>query len=445
METLNEKPCQYCGENFTPKRITKKYCSDNCRQMDYFKRNGFTQSGNIENDEQKENFNAENTNPVNTVKEEIAEEVKEVSLYGNSNEDENEEESEEQEGKEEKNTGSHLHLVTNEEEEQEEEEKETKEDKTNEIPIVKEVIVKDTNATNEKETALNVKPDNSFSEATTVKDDKQIIPTVKSITENPETNRIEQKTETVKQESKSFCEPSEKINVKSSSLTQNTTDTVKQELNVKDCSKQSEKKYQYVNSKFFDWINQHIDKNWYYTCFINPDERWGLEYLQRIKWVSPRIRCLFESLLKLGNCLFIDRQSLLAITDAFVRLTESKEFKGLPNNFPYINPVKELKDKLLALLSEVKGQDKIRFRLSPRKKAFIMAMRFEMAPYVPSMKFSQLTFGDELLLSDDDDEKDEEKEKNKESSDKNESTGFTGSYFRRRRRKFYRKDTTGKS
>lgn len=42
MGDLVEKSCQHCGVYFTSKRADKKYCSDTCRQMAYFKRNGFS-------------------------------------------------------------------------------------------------------------------------------------------------------------------------------------------------------------------------------------------------------------------------------------------------------------------------------------------------------------------------------------------------------------------
>ena len=40
-----ESTCLYCGEHFTAIRSSKKYCSDNCKQMAYFKRNGLVLSG----------------------------------------------------------------------------------------------------------------------------------------------------------------------------------------------------------------------------------------------------------------------------------------------------------------------------------------------------------------------------------------------------------------
>lgn len=43
-----ESTCLYCGGHFTAMRSSKKYCSDNCKQMAYFKRNGLVLSGTTE-------------------------------------------------------------------------------------------------------------------------------------------------------------------------------------------------------------------------------------------------------------------------------------------------------------------------------------------------------------------------------------------------------------
>lgn len=43
-----ESTCLNCGGHFTAIRSSKKYCSDNCKQMAYFKRNGLVLSGTAE-------------------------------------------------------------------------------------------------------------------------------------------------------------------------------------------------------------------------------------------------------------------------------------------------------------------------------------------------------------------------------------------------------------
>lgn len=38
-----KRKCEHCQSEYECKRLTKKYCSDNCKQLAYFKRNGFQQ------------------------------------------------------------------------------------------------------------------------------------------------------------------------------------------------------------------------------------------------------------------------------------------------------------------------------------------------------------------------------------------------------------------
>ena len=40
-----KKRCLYCDTEIDCKRLTKKYCNDNCKQLAYFKRNGLQLSG----------------------------------------------------------------------------------------------------------------------------------------------------------------------------------------------------------------------------------------------------------------------------------------------------------------------------------------------------------------------------------------------------------------
>src|ERR1035437_8563622 len=40
-----KRDCQYCAAPFSSERASRKYCSDNCKQMVYFIRNGLVLSG----------------------------------------------------------------------------------------------------------------------------------------------------------------------------------------------------------------------------------------------------------------------------------------------------------------------------------------------------------------------------------------------------------------
>lgn len=43
-----KKRCLYCNAEIDCKRLTKKYCNDNCKQLAYFKRNGLQLSDKAE-------------------------------------------------------------------------------------------------------------------------------------------------------------------------------------------------------------------------------------------------------------------------------------------------------------------------------------------------------------------------------------------------------------
>ncbi|MBA3706041.1 MAG: hypothetical protein H0W84_09125, partial [Bacteroidetes bacterium] len=53
--TMNNN-CLYCGAPFKAKRTTKKYCSDNCKQLAYFKRNGMVFGMNGTNEDAVKNY-----------------------------------------------------------------------------------------------------------------------------------------------------------------------------------------------------------------------------------------------------------------------------------------------------------------------------------------------------------------------------------------------------
>jgi hypothetical protein len=316
--------------NFTPQRITKKYCSNTCKQMDYFKRNGLLGINNSIKEERE---------PIT---------IKKIPLFP--------------------------HNITEHEEE---------------FPFtVKQQVV------DEEKTTLSVKYDNPNEEVTVKEDDLDKNKTELTVKQQVSDN-----------EKEALSVKYDTPNNKESNFTVKKNADLEKDKIAFYVKGNQKNEYQYVNPKFFDWISQHLDKAWHYKL-VNPTEHWAMGSVVKVKWVSPRIRCLFESLLKLSNYMSINRSALFALTDAFIRLTEAPEFKGLPIDYLYIIPVKDLRDKLLHLLAETKGQEMIRFRLSAKMKAIIMAMRYEMASYVPAMKFSQLTFGDQQMAAKDQDKED---------------------------------------
>ncbi|OQP60103.1 hypothetical protein A3860_34810 [Niastella vici] len=126
--------------------------------------------------------------------------------------------------------------------------------------------------------------------------------------------------------------------------------------------------------------------------FQNPQNYWGSYDLPKVKWITLRLRCLLENLIKLNNLPVIDNATLIAVKEAFTTLIGSDNFKRLPSNYPNARFIKELEQKLALIVKQHKPRDHIRFRLSRKLKVEIIAKRFMMADFVPFVKFFDLDF-----------------------------------------------------
>lgn len=298
-----EKNCIYCGKQYTSKRSSRKYCSDNCKQMAYFKRNGLVLSG---------TDNVKYERPVNT------ENVKYANPSSNN----------------------------------------VKYD-----PIV---------------TRIN------FSDNKTQPEDRQ--------------EKAEQRNEaTLANQSEQEISEQQSEPETSNFLTE----------------QYEEPEYKWVESFFLKSIEKNQLKNNAYL-FKKPLAYWNIDKVIHIIWVSIRLCCLLESMIKLSNYGKIDAQTLWSITDAFNRLTQSSAFKSLPDNYPYMELIKELLIKLNRLLQNGTYSQELKFSLSVQLKSKLISIRSEMLLYLPAMKFSELNFSEKInVLKKSDNEEEEEKAKPK--------------------------------
>ena len=70
-----KKKCLYCDADIDCKRLTKKYCNDNCKQLAYFKRNGLQLSNRAEIVVKQLVSEMPKANNIKTVQEEIMNEI----------------------------------------------------------------------------------------------------------------------------------------------------------------------------------------------------------------------------------------------------------------------------------------------------------------------------------------------------------------------------------
>jgi hypothetical protein len=126
--------------------------------------------------------------------------------------------------------------------------------------------------------------------------------------------------------------------------------------------------------------------------FLWPEKYWTPSTISTVKWVSRRLKCLVESMIKLTDAPFIDRNTLFQIAEGFYLLKKSKHFSCLPSSYPHKEIIEELQEKMTLLAKANKNHEKIKFKMSPKRKAILIAVRYQIGDFVPRIHFSHLDF-----------------------------------------------------
>jgi hypothetical protein len=179
-------------------------------------------------------------------------------------------------------------------------------------------------------------------------------------------------------------------NLPARTLSDKLTVTVTDPLTIKPA--QEEMPYECVRSKIVDSIADYIDNSEALFMFQCPEKYWGAHVLPTVKWVSLRLRCLMESLIKLSHISAIDYASMVAVRGAFTTLINSSQFRRLPTNYPYTALIKDLEQKLTFIAKQYKHSESIQFRLTQKRKVELIGNRYILADFVPAIKFSEMDF-----------------------------------------------------
>ena len=301
--------CAYCRTYFEAKRSHKKYCSDNCKQMAYFARNGFTLSGTnasaltIKNEvinQEKVQEHPIAIEPLN-----VKEENSVIVKYDLPTEPENVKYNSE---KESVKYDKHTETVKYEEERMESDFTEVKNTRQK---IYCSPVAFDNILSSEAKTPFNycTPCESSFIHRVA---ENAVIPTQEtetepSLIENHEThqpiNNGESLPNTQENETQSKKEEQKK----------NATEIL-QEPNLE------KKAYQWVNSKFIRQIEFFTTSNDHKDMLKKPLRYWSYEQTKQVTWVNIRLRCLIESLIRLSNYSGIDKHTLSCVANAFSRL-----------------------------------------------------------------------------------------------------------------------------
>lgn len=87
----------------------------------------------------------------------------------------------------------------------------------------------------------------------------------------------------------------------------------------------------------------------------------------------------------------IELDDLKEVCNAFTGILESRSFKVMFPEYPYMNEIPRLRDliKNLCLNAE---EETLTFRLKKETKLQLIASRWELANYLPKVSFSKLNF-----------------------------------------------------
>lgn len=427
-----EQDCLYCQAHFISKRASRKYCSDNCKQMAYFKRNGLILSGNSEIGNLKYEVPvAEKTESVkypcssNTIKDDAKPNETEIVKSSTPNNDD-------------EILDTIINRLTNVIEGKLAESIENLKQELKvkyESPIVKpnftinDNVVKHDNPNPQEHFTIRGTKTDSWENAqydNKGTGNKNIF--FKRNKENGQESEEEQEDRDIKMphqiqaleltdDDDENVEPvlldieNEKEEQEEPEIIENDLNEepiriqeleaqikkLKAEIKTKtplEKNQESEQQYKYVESKLIASIEKKYLNNKEHL-FNEPMRFWSIKNIANVNWISERLCCLVASVIKLSNYNRIDKHTLLCIADAFNRLAIGNAFKNLPENYPHTELIKELCVKINHLVQCNDYSEQIRFTLSGELKSKLICVHYEMHKYFPALKFSELDFTDE--------------------------------------------------
>jgi hypothetical protein len=152
--------------------------------------------------------------------------------------------------------------------------------------------------------------------------------------------------------------------------------------------------YTYVKSRFEKLICKAFLEDDNSEKLEDPRKYWSTQTMLSIAWVNPRLRCLLESVIRLSNYATIDQHTLDCVKDALNRMQQSRTFKSLPDDYPFLEIISEL---ALIIRKEpvMKRRDNlVRFRIPLEQKTRLIYARHVLQKITPPLKFSELHFNE---------------------------------------------------
>lgn len=154
--------------------------------------------------------------------------------------------------------------------------------------------------------------------------------------------------------------------------------------------------YEWVESKFLRRIEKQYSADGVELKFRYPYSHWDNMDTQSVAWVNIRLRCLIENLVRVSNLCFINRESFYLLADAFISLVKSPTYENLPENYPYTEIVNDLAIKLHRMKKDHLA-DEIKIQLPFQRKVALIVVRQQLLNSTVPVRFADLHFLDARL------------------------------------------------
>lgn len=316
-----KKICPYCQRSFTAQRATKLYCCDNCRQMAYLCRKGFTvtkdSGASIHTETEGKGSNSVKYSPA----------VK----YSNT------EHGVKYSQQETETLAQHI-------------QKEARQIDNN--TITPHLTVK---YTNEKPTVKYSNSEHS----------------IKYTRQESNTPPEHEETPAVTEKSNSEPEPitkREALQNKLKLLTLAGEQKIAEEI-------KAPERYEWVEAVLFQKIEAYTGQiNKHPDPYLN--RHWEYDKVKIVTKVNEQLRYLLEGMLIASNCGYSKTEELVALANGFIRLYNSANYKDLPQDYCYTGLIEELTLTLHKLLrNNSSGGTHIKIKLQRRRKIQLLVIR----------------------------------------------------------------------
>lgn len=157
---------------------------------------------------------------------------------------------------------------------------------------------------------------------------------------------------------------------------------------IKPILENSEAEYKEYVSRYVNELDQlHVERdNWVkLDNFFESKDSAGL-------WMSERYRCLVECLLMFSEMKQIELDDLKEVCNAFTSVLQSDYFNYLHPSYPYINEVKELRERIKRVCLKSEDNIFIKYKLNKEQRQNLLLTRMELSQFVPKIKFNELNF-----------------------------------------------------